>query len=102
MSPQKTILHKKEIIFGILIAVFLAVFISPYASKLPDGLERIAQDKGFLEHEKRLLPGVITDYFFPGIKNEKLAVRIAGILGVGIVFLVSYLLGVLIKKSKKY
>lgn len=93
---------KRDIIFGIILAVSLVIFLSPFASKQPDGLERVAQDKGFLKQEKTLLPAVIANYLFPGIKNEKLAVVIAGILGVIIVFSASYLLGAVIKKLKKY
>lgn len=91
-------MRKKDIIFGIILAVCLVIFIAPFASKHPDGLKRIAQDKGFLEKEKAQLPAVISGYLLPGIKNEKLSVIIAGILGVIIVFLVSYFLSVLIRK----
>lgn len=94
-------MRKRDIVFGIMIAVFLVFFLSPFASKLPDGLEKAAQDQGFLRQEKRWLPALMAGYFFPGIKNEKSAVVIAGILGIAVVFFVSYLFGVLIKKSKK-
>lgn len=91
-------MRKKDIIFGILLAALLVIFIAPFASKHPDGLERIAQDKGFLEKEEARLPAVISGYSFPGIKNERLSVIIEGILGVIIVFFVSYFLSVLIRK----
>lgn len=93
-------MKKREIIFAVIIAVFLVIFLSPLASKLPDGLNKVAQDKGFLEKTKTLSPPVIPGYLFPGIKNEKLSVIIAGIFGVAIAFFISYLLAALIKKSK--
>ena len=95
-------MRKKDIIFGIILAVCLVIFIAPFASKYPDGLERIARDKGFLEKEEARLPAVISGYSFPGIKNEKLSAIIAGILGVIIVFLAGYFLSGLICKSKKH
>ena len=42
---------KKELAFGVAIAVVLYL-LAPLASKLPDGLERIAKDKGFSEKTK--------------------------------------------------
>lgn len=93
---------KKDIIFGIILAVLLVIFIAPYATKHPDGLERIAQDKGFLGKEEARLPAVISGYSFPGIKNERLSVVIAGILGIAIAFSAAYLLSILMRKSKKH
>lgn len=92
---------KKEIIFSIILAALLVIFLIPFASRHPDGLEKIAQDKGFLEKEKSLLPAVISGYSLPGINNEKLSVVIAGILGIVIAFSAAYLLSILMRKSKK-
>lgn len=89
---------KKDIIFGIILAALLVIFLAPFASRHPDGLEKIAQEEGLSEKEKSLLPAVIPGYSLPGIKNEKISVVIAGILGVVVVFFTVYLLGVLIKK----
>lgn len=99
MSPQKTIMHKKDIIFGIMITVFLVIFLSPFASKLPDGLEKIARDKGFLEKEtKPSFKFLMPDYVFPGIKNEQLAIALAGVIGTLAVFIITFLLAVWLKK----
>ena len=94
-------MKKKWVVFAIIIAVFLVIFLSPLASKLPDGLQRVAQDKGFLEKTRTLSPPVIPGYLFPGIKNEKLAVIAAGIVGILIVFIISYFIALLIRKAKK-
>lgn len=93
---------KKDIFFGIIFAVLLVIILSPFASRHPGGLERIAQDKGFLEKEKAQLPAVMSGYSFPGIKNERLSVVIAGILGIAMVFSAAYLLSILMRKSKKH
>ncbi|MDO9128688.1 MAG: energy-coupling factor ABC transporter permease [Anaerolineales bacterium] len=71
--------------FGLGIALVLAVF-SPLASAHPDGLEWVAEQKGFLEAARAPLYNVIPDYVFPGITNEAFATVIAGIIGTLLVF----------------
>jgi len=71
--------------FGLGIAALLAVF-SPLASAHPDGLEWVAEQKGFLETARAPLYHLIPDYLFPGISNEALATILAGILGMLLVF----------------
>jgi cobalt/nickel transport system permease protein len=71
--------------FGLGIAALLAV-LSPLASAHPDGLEWVAEQKGFLETARAPLYNLIPDYVFPGISNEALATIVAGIIGMLIVF----------------
>jgi cobalt/nickel transport system permease protein len=71
--------------FGLGIATLLAV-LSPLASAHPDGLEWVAEQKGFLETARAPLYKIIPDYVFPGISNTTLATIIAGIVGTLIVF----------------
>jgi hypothetical protein len=75
------------------IAVGLALFVSPYASSSPDGLERVAADKGFEDaaqvraiQERSPIPG----YGFPGIEDERLATSVAGFVGALGVFALGY------------
>lgn len=70
---------------GLVIALLLAV-LSPLASAHPDGLEWVAEQKGFLEAAREPLYNIIPDYVFPGISNEALATILAGILGTLLVF----------------
>ncbi len=70
---------------GLLIALALAVA-SPWASAHPDGLEWVAEQKGFLDAAQGPLYHIIPDYVFPGVSNEGAATIIAGIVGVLIVF----------------
>jgi cobalt/nickel transport system permease protein len=83
---------------GLVIAAILAVF-SPLASAHPDGLEWVAEQKGFLETARAPLFNIIPDYVFPGITNETFATIVAGIIGVIIVFGVA--LGVTFWRRKK-
>jgi cobalt/nickel transport system permease protein len=71
--------------FGLGIAILLAV-LSPLASAHPDGLEWVAEQKGFLEAARGPLYNLIPDYVFPGVSNQVLATILAGIVGTLIVF----------------
>ena len=68
-----------------LIALILAI-ISPLASSHPDGLEWVAEQKGFLDVAQGPLYEIIPDYVFPGQINEAVATIIAGIIGTILVF----------------
>ena len=72
-------------IVGLGIAILLAVF-SPFASAHPDGLEWVAEQKGFLNAAQGPLFKIIPNYLFPGITNQAFATIIAGIIGTLIVF----------------
>jgi cobalt/nickel transport system permease protein len=75
-------------VLGLLSALVLAI-LSPLASSHPDGLEWVAEQKGFLDTAQSSLYNIIPDYVFPGVSNEALATIIAGILGTLIVFAVA-------------
>lgn len=91
-------MKRRDLVIGLLIAVILAVF-SFLASSSPDGLERVAEDKNFIERAAIIIKSPIPDYLFPGIKNEKLAGSIAGVCGVLIVFLLGSILGKMLKEK---
>jgi len=69
---------------GLVIAAILAV-ISPLASANPDGLEWVAEEKGFIDAAQGPLFNIIPDYVLPGISNEAVATILAGLVGVFIV-----------------
>ena len=84
-------MSRKDIFFGLIAAIFFAMVISPFASQLPDGLEKVADDKGFSEKEvKPSIPSPIPGYAWPGLKSEKLASSAAGVAGTLIVFVITY------------
>lgn len=72
------------------VATILAVILSPYASSLPDGLERVAHDLGFIDKGTGVFSGIIPDYTVPGLKSDKLATGFAGMIGVFITILIGY------------
>ncbi len=78
---------KRWWIVGFLIALALTL-LSPLASSSPDGLERVAEDKGYLSKAKDAPYHLIADYVFPWVPNEAAATILAGIVGTVIVFAV--------------
>ncbi|HUG13428.1 MAG TPA: PDGLE domain-containing protein [Thermomicrobiales bacterium] len=72
------------IAFGVGVALFITLF-SPFASGSPDGLERVAEDKEFIDAARDPGYEIIPDYTFPGVENESLATILSGIVGVLIV-----------------
>jgi hypothetical protein len=69
---------------GVGIALLITLF-SPFASGHPDGLERVAEDKAFLDQARDPGYEIIPDYTFPGVENEALATILSGVVGVLIV-----------------
>ncbi|HET89645.1 MAG TPA: cobalamin biosynthesis protein CbiM [Chloroflexi bacterium] len=76
--------HRAVWVGGLVIAVLLAI-LSPLASAHPDGLEWVAEQRGFLDLAQEPLYEIIPDYVLPGIGNEALATILAGVIGVGLV-----------------
>ena len=75
--------------------------LSPLASSSPDGLERVAEDRGFIELGQEAPYQVIADYVFPGIENEALSTILAGIIGTLILFGAAYGLAWLLTFRKR-
>jgi cobalt/nickel transport protein len=88
-------------IIGLVAAIFIAGFISLYASPEPDGLERVAEDHGFLEkgEGQEVFESPMPDYILPGIENEQLAASVAGIIGTLIIFGLVLGVGTALKKK---
>ena len=84
---------------GLLVCLLVAAF-SPLASSSPDGLERVAEDKGFLGLAQEAPFHLIADYVFPGIKNEAVATILSGLIGTLILFGVVYGIAWLVKSRK--
>ena len=84
-----------------LLACLAVACLSPLASSSPDGLERVAENKGFIDLGQEAPFQVIADYLFPGIENEASATILAGLIGTLILFGIVYSISWLIKSRKK-
>ena len=86
--------YKPVLVYGGTIAMGLALFVSPFASKWPDGLERTAEVLGLRDKEQgaenRPVPAPAPDYKIPGIGSPALATSIAGVAGTVLVFGLSW------------
>ena len=67
----------------LLVALVLAGVVSHYASSSPDGLTRVAQDKGFSSASKSHVStdGPFAGYATKGLSNDRLSGGLAGIVG---------------------
>jgi cobalt/nickel transport system permease protein len=88
--------------YGVLIALGLALFVSPLASKWPDGLDKTAEVLGFGDKAAGpVLPAPIPEYEMPGVHWGPLATSIAGAVGTMIAFVLAWLLSrALVPKAK--
>jgi cobalt/nickel transport system permease protein len=75
---------------GVVLALVVGIVAVFFASPHPDGLERVAEDAGFLQTALDAPFQIIPDYVAPGIANETLAGVIAVVLGTLLLFAVGY------------
>jgi cobalt/nickel transport protein len=78
----------REILIGLSVALLLALVLSPFASSSPDGLEKVAEQKGFLAkgEGEPALNAPVPDYAWPGLADEGHATRLAGVVGTLVTF----------------
>jgi hypothetical protein len=88
---------------GLTIAVLLAFFVSPQASSQPDGLDKVAIDKGFAESERThaLDDAPTAGYAVKGVDNERLSTGLAGLIGVTITFTIAAGLFVVVRRARR-
>ena len=80
--------HWSFVVAGLLVALGLAVLVSPFADSDPDGLERVARTKGFAGSERAhaLRESPVADYTVEGLADERIATAASGLLGVLLTF----------------
>ncbi|MER5477056.1 energy-coupling factor ABC transporter permease [Streptomyces sp. NPDC002734] len=71
---------------GLTASLVLAGFVSFYASASPDGLEKVAADKGIDKkaEEHAVADGPLADYGVSGVDDARLSGGLAGVIGVGV------------------
>lgn len=90
------------VVGGLVVAVALATFVSPFASSSPDGLEKVAADKA-LDTEVEghaFADGPLADYGVEGVDNERVGTGLAGLIGVAVTFAVGFGLFAMIKRVR--
>lgn len=82
------------LVYASLIVIGLLLLVAPHASKLPDGLEKVASTLGF-EHQaatKPAVPSPLSNYELPGVSPPGWGITIVGLLGAVGVFALSSIL----------
>lgn len=71
------------VIGGAMVALVFATVVSQFAVDNPDGLERVAEDTGFISSgaDHALADFIFADYATAGISNETLSLAIAAVVG---------------------
>jgi len=85
------------IALGLIVLVVVAAAL--FASGDPDGLERVAENLGFIGAGEDSPFSVIADYVFPGLDGP-MATVVAGLIGVAVVFGVVWLVGRLLARRR--
>ena len=89
--------------YGLLVALGLALFVSPFACEWPDGLEKIAAELGF-EHQAvttPLLAAPFPDYKLPWLGESGWVTAVIGAAGTLVAFAFAWLLArTLVAKAK--
>ncbi|MFE1288574.1 energy-coupling factor ABC transporter permease [Streptomyces sp. NPDC058751] len=85
-APAAPSSHRKVWITGLVTSLVLAGFVSFYASASPDGLEKVAKDKGIdakvEAHAAEDSP--LADYGVKDVSDARLSGGLAGVIGVGV------------------
>lgn len=91
------------ILIGIVVSLFFAGVISNFASGSPDGLEKVAEDTGFIEtaQDSAVATSPLADYGVSLIDNEFLSTGLSGVIGVAITALVAFGLFKFLKPKQK-
>ena len=95
--------NTSALFYGAVIVIGLLLLVAPFASQLPDGLDRVAQSLGFetKKIENQGFPTPLKDYRFFGIESPALSTIAAGMCGAGLVSVLSFFLArVLIPRKR--
>ncbi|XGV98954.1 MAG: PDGLE domain-containing protein [Leptolyngbya sp. BL-A-14] len=100
--------NRAFVISGLGIALLIAIFLSPFASKNPDGLDRVAKDLKFGDKELQAKPAhqlpfyaVFDEYAVRGMP-EQVATPLAGLAGTLATFGLAWGVGkLLVRKTGK-
>jgi len=78
--------HRKVWITGLVTSLVLAGFVSFYASASPDGLEKVAHDKGIDSRAKKHASdgSPLAGYGVKDVADARLSGGLAGVIGVGV------------------
>ncbi len=107
MNQNNSANNRLFLITGLGAALIIAVFISPFASKDPDGLDRVAGDLKFEQKATENPPGkqlpfaqIFEEYSLKAVSNEKVSTALAGLFGTLSTFGIAWGIGKLAVRRK--
>jgi cobalt/nickel transport system permease protein len=79
---------KLLVLAGLIVALGLALFVSPFASRSPDGLDKVAADSGLdrAAEEHDLSDSPVAGYRVSGVDDDRVSTGVAGVVGVLVTF----------------
>ncbi len=102
MPPQPEAQRRSSnrwVIVALALAALVVVGAALWASADPDGLERVAEDIGFIGAGQDSPFSVLADYVFPGLDGP-MATIVAGIIGIAILFGLAWGIGKLLARRR--
>lgn len=85
---------------GLAIAALIVIVLAPLASPDPDGLQRVAEDNGFLQAARNALYSIIPHYSVPGVQGN-LSTMLGGLIGIVIVFALMVVVGRILVRRRR-
>jgi cobalt/nickel transport system permease protein len=95
--------YRDVLVYGLLLALGLAVFVAPFACGWPDGLEKVAGVLGF-EHRapaQPVLMAPLPDYKIPGMESARWGTAVVGVAGTVVAFALAWLLARILAAKEK-
>ncbi|MDD2717365.1 MAG: energy-coupling factor ABC transporter permease [Candidatus Wallbacteria bacterium] len=92
---------RRLVMFGLLISAGLAVFVAPWACPWPDGLEKVAENHGFISNSvsNPFFTSPFADYTLSCLKTPGVSIAAAGFIGILTAFACSYFLAVFVSSG---
>jgi len=100
-SKPVNISQRRSVAVPLIASGIIATILSPFASRLPDGLEWVAQKYAFLHESAPTFVSPLPDYAVPAISNEVLTTGLAGIIGIAITFFIAWIVARFLNRSKR-
>lgn len=92
---------KVFLLAGLAVSLLLAFVVGPLASASPDGLEKVAEQEGFMENavDHSFSDSPLAGYSVRGIGSDSLSTGLSGIIGVLLTFAAGYGLLMLVRSK---
>jgi hypothetical protein len=88
------------VLIGLAVTAILAGVVSGFASTAPDGLNKVAEDEGFIDQtqDHDLADSPVAGYGVSGVDNGRVSKGLAGLIGITVTFAVGYGIFALVRR----